>query len=58
MITATSTRCTLQLHDLGLVLLADVPTPIPASAAAEVEKIPGVVVVETDPAPATAPEEN
>jgi hypothetical protein len=46
---ATSTLTTASYPDLGLDLIANVPTPIPASAVARVQEIPGVVVTEDAP---------
>ena len=57
MVTATSTLCTAVFPDLGLTLVAGVPTPIPATAAARVQTIDGVVVTDDTPTPTPAPEE-
>jgi len=48
---ATSTRCTAYFPHLGIELPAGVPTPIPDSAAAEVQAIPGVLVEASTPSP-------
>jgi hypothetical protein len=56
MVWVTSTRCTAVFPALDLRLPAGVPTPIPASAADQVQTIPGVVVVEGTPSP-LSPEE-
>ena len=45
-ILATSTLSTASFPDLDLVLLAGVPTPIPASAVSRVISHPGVIVTE------------
>jgi hypothetical protein len=44
MVTATSKECTAHFPDLDLTLIADVPTPIPASAVDRMSAIPGIEV--------------
>jgi hypothetical protein len=47
MVTATSKECTASFPDLDITLIANVPTPIPASAVERMSDIPGIEVVDT-----------